>query len=90
MRQDESAGVQKALAKIGLKLNVVDAKQDFFMAKTHIDDKEVGPLSQVIDPQEKRKIIGDTFIRVTENYLKTLGLDLQNTFLVQGNLASRI
>jgi len=86
MRQDESASVQKALAKIGLKLNVVDAKQDFFMAKTHIDDKEVGPLSQVIDPQEKRKIIGDTFIRVTENYLKTLGLDLQNTFLVQGTL----
>ena len=86
MRQDESQAVKIALAKIGINLTVIDAKQDFFAAKTKIAGQEIGPLTKITDPQVKRKIIGDTFIKVTENYLRTLNLDLDNVFLAQGTL----
>lgn len=86
MRKNESKDVKIALEKIGLKLKIVDAKDDFLSAKTLISEKKVGPLDQMTDPQQKRKIIGDTFIRVTEKYLKTLNLDLDKIFLVQGTL----
>jgi len=96
MRKDESKKVFEALQKYGLKLHVVDASAQFFGASTKIRkpvkngespefyDSQV--LSQTVHPEEKRKIIGDTFIRVTEKEVKQLQLDPNNIFLAQGTL----
>jgi len=51
-----------------------------------IPDRRTLPLHQVIRPQEKRAIIGDTFIRVTREQMAELGLTMDQTFLVQGTL----
>ncbi|KPJ49273.1 MAG: GMP synthase, partial [candidate division Zixibacteria bacterium DG_27] len=58
--------------KIGLNLRVVDASKEFLER-----------LKGVIDPEEKRKIIGRTFIEVFETEAKKLG---KIKFLAQGTL----
>jgi GMP synthase (glutamine-hydrolysing) len=86
MRYQESAAVKAALESLGLKLLVVDAFTTFQNATTVIGGKVVGPLKTITDPQEKRKIIGDTFIKIAKDYLQTLHLDLDSVFLAQGTL----
>ncbi len=44
------------------------------------------PLSQTIDPEEKRMIIGDTFFRTAIQQMYNFGLDPSKDFLVQGTL----
>lgn len=66
MRQDESAGVVRALQKIGLKVVKVDASKDFAEARTVIDGEETEQLQITLNPEVKRKIIGDTFMHVSE------------------------
>jgi len=58
-----------------VQLKVVDAKERFLNA-----------LSGVIDPEEKRKIIGREFIRVFEAAAKEISQDNKVDFLVQGTL----
>ena len=43
-------------------------------------------LAEEIDPQAKRLIIGDAFMRVARQRMAALGLGPDNTFLVQGTL----
>ena len=42
------------------------------------------PLQCVINPEEKRKIIGDTFMKVADETLSELNLDAKEVFLAQG------
>lgn len=86
MRKDESENVEIALNKIGLKLHVVKAKEIFLNANTEYKGEQSKKLSEVVDPEEKRNIIGDTYIRVTEKKIKELRLPLDKTYLVQGTL----
>ncbi|MFH1590004.1 MAG: glutamine-hydrolyzing GMP synthase [archaeon] len=86
MRLNESKNVKKFLTKQGIKLDVIDAKEEFYSATTTINKKETKQLRKTIIPEEKRKIIGDTFIKVAERHIKQLGLNSNNTFLVQGTL----
>lgn len=73
MRKDESQTVVEYLKKeLGLKISLVDAK-DIFLTR----------LKGVIDPEEKRKIIGKTFIEIFEKEVKKIG---NVRFLVQGTL----
>jgi GMP synthase (glutamine-hydrolysing) len=51
-----------------------------------IPDYHTLPLCQVVRPEEKRIIIGDTFIRVARQQMAELGLTMDNCFLVQGTL----
>ena len=44
-------------------------------------------LNQTVQPEEKRKIIGDTFMKVADEALKELKLDPNDTFLAQGDLS---
>ena len=56
LRQDEGAQVHKMLSEdLGVNLTVIDAS-DLFL----------GRLKGVLDPEQKRKIIGNTFIEVFE------------------------
>jgi GMP synthase (glutamine-hydrolysing) len=86
MRKDESKKVIEALKNVGLTVMSVDASERFATATTKIDGKETLPLSETTSPEEKRKIIGDTFVKVTEQELAKLDLNLDKVFLVQGTL----
>ena len=72
MRKDESKNVKKLMEKIGLNYHFIDAGNDFYTA-----------LKGVEDPEKKRKIIGEKFIRIFEKVA-----DKENVeYLVQGTIA---
>jgi GMP synthase (glutamine-hydrolysing) len=72
MRKGETEDVDKMLRRLGVNHIVVDASDEYFEA-----------LKGVIDPERKRKIIGEKFIRVFEREAKKFGAE----FLVQGTIA---
>jgi GMP synthase (glutamine-hydrolysing) len=73
LRQGEREQVTKALrATLENELIVVDAAEEF-----------LGALKGVIDPEQKRSIVGERFIRVFEKQAKSLG---NPRFLVQGTI----
>lgn len=86
MRKNESKTVQEALEKYGLHLKVINAQATFAQATTEIHGEKTLPLDQVTEPEQKRKIIGDTYIRVAEAALKELDIPRENILLVQGSL----
>jgi GMP synthase (glutamine-hydrolysing) len=72
MRKGEIKNNEKLLKKMGLNVIVVDAKERFY-----------SKLKGVIDPEEKRKIIGELFIRVFEEIARK-----ENArYFVQGTIA---
>ena len=86
MRLHESRKVEAALKKSGLELQVIDASTDFYTATTFIKGNETLALNQIVDPETKRKIIGDTFMRVSSKAINSLGLNPAEVYLVQGTL----
>jgi GMP synthase (glutamine-hydrolysing) len=72
VRKDEAGLAKEMLAKAGVVLHVVDASRDFFSA-----------LRGVEEPEGKRKIIGERFIRVFESEAKKR----KAHFLIQGTIA---
>ena len=72
MRKGETDSVDKMLGRLGVNHIVVDASDEYFEA-----------LKGVIDPERKRKIIGEKFIRVFEREAKKFGAE----YLVQGTIA---
>jgi len=72
LRLNEEKKVLDMFRKIGVKVHYIDAS-NLFLKK----------LKGVIDPEKKRKIIGNYFIKVFENYTKKLG---KFKFLAQGTL----
>ena len=59
LRKNEVEQVKCMFAAMGIKLDAIDAKSEFYTA-----------LSGVTEPEQKRKIIGKTFIDVFESYTK--------------------
>jgi len=91
MRKNESARVKEALARLNLNLQVVDASETFYAATTKITRPDgttyfTESLDTTINPEEKRKIIGDTFMHVAQAEIARLGLKAESTFLAQGTL----
>ncbi|MEE2748100.1 MAG: glutamine-hydrolyzing GMP synthase [Candidatus Thermoplasmatota archaeon] len=72
MRKGETEEVREMLTDLGLNLKVVDASERFFK---HLEG--------VTEPEEKRKVIGEQFIRVFEEEQVTCGAK----YLVQGTIA---
>jgi GMP synthase (glutamine-hydrolysing) len=72
MRKNESENVKKYMDELGLNYRFIDAKDEFYKA-----------LKGVVDPEEKRKIIGEKFIRLFEEVAEKEGVDC----LVQGTIA---
>ena len=87
MRKNESNIICENLKKLGLK-NLIreNAKNYFFNTVVEIDGKNVGPLVNIVDPEIKRQIIGELFIKIANNVIERLGLDPENTFIAQGTL----
>ena len=74
MRHDESLGVIKTLKEFGVKnVKLVDAADEF-----------VGALKGITHPEEKRKIIGNMFITVSNREAEAL--NLSNWLLAQGTI----
>jgi len=72
MRKNESSNVEKLMKKMDLNYRFVDASKEFYSA-----------LKGVEDPEKKRKIIGEKFIRVFEKIAEKEKIE----FLVQGTIA---
>ena len=72
MRLNETKFVSSMLENLGVQYKVIDASKRFYEG-----------LRGVIDPEEKRKIIGELFIRVFEEEARKYG----GKFLVQGTIA---
>ena len=49
-----------------------------------LQQQMTAPLHAVTNPEEKRKIIGDTFIKVADEALVELDLQANEIFLAQG------
>jgi len=72
MRKGETENVSAIMAEIGVELTVVEASERFFQH-----------LKGVTDPEAKRHIIGEQFIRVFEEEQRKVGAK----YLVQGTIA---
>jgi GMP synthase (glutamine-hydrolysing) len=72
MRKNESEDVKKLMKKMKLNYRFIDASKEFYSA-----------LKGVEDPEKKRKIIGEKFIRVFEKVAQKEKVE----YLVQGTIA---
>jgi GMP synthase (glutamine-hydrolysing) len=72
MRKNETEKVRAAAKSLGVELHVLDGRERFLNA-----------LSGVSDPERKRKIIGEAFVRMFEEEARKLGV----SFLIQGTIA---
>lgn len=86
MRKNESAKVTEALSTLGAHLTVINSTEVFSNSSTTIKGEIVGPLHKMIEPEKKRKIIGDAFMKVAEDELRKLQLDPEQMFVAQGTL----
>lgn len=74
MRQGESEEVRASLGELGaMHVHPIDASERFYAG-----------LAGVTDPEQKRRIIGDLFMRVQAEEIRALGI--HNAFLAQGTL----
>jgi GMP synthase (glutamine-hydrolysing) len=74
MRKDETKSVRASLERLGAKrLHILNCEDEF-----------LGALRGVIDPEAKRKAIGDLFITIQER--ETARLGLEDAFLAQGTI----
>jgi len=72
MRKGESADVKKLMERMGLNFRYIDASKEFYK-----------DLKGITDPEKKRKIIGEKFIRVFEKVADEENVE----YLVQGTIA---
>lgn len=87
MRKDESDIICKNLEKLGLKNLIRENVEDaFFNTIVEINGQKVGPLTKIVDPEEKRNLIGDIFVRVVRKTAEKLNLNFDKTFWAQGTL----
>lgn len=87
MRKDESATIQQAFERIGFdKLTTIQAT-DYFINTPVLDGgKEYPNFFHILDPELRRRVIGQRFVEVAERHLRSLELDLNDVFLAQGTL----
>ena len=72
MRKNESESVKKLMEKMGLNYRFIDASNEYYKA-----------LKGVEEPEKKRKIIGEKFIRIFEKVADEENIE----YLVQGTIA---
>jgi len=75
MRQGETESIERTFEDLDLELRVLDRKDVF-----------LGKLDGIEDPEEKRKIIGNTFIEIFTEEARSLGAEV----LVQGTIYSDV
>ncbi|XP_056638879.1 GMP synthase [glutamine-hydrolyzing] [Diorhabda carinulata] len=94
MRKNESSKVHNSLLKIGLDVKVIRAASNFMEGTTIVPvDKQESSRTMVTkmlcnttNPEEKRKIIGDIFVKIADEIVADLNLKTEEVFLAQGTL----
>ncbi|CUG90419.1 GMP synthase, putative [Bodo saltans] len=92
MREGESAAVVEALSVIGVVVHRIDAAEDFANATTEVPAKGsreayiTRKLKDCVSPEDKRHIIGNTFMKVCDNVTASMNLDVDKLLLAQGTL----
>lgn len=95
MRKNESQRVEQSLEKLGLRVKVINASHQFLYGTTTIpmDSRDPNSRTRVTkllcmtsNPEEKRKIIGDVFVKVANEVISELNLKPEEVFLGQGTL----
>ena len=95
MRKNESNSVEQSLQEIGLNVTVIRAAHTFYngttaISVTHSDGtsrkRKSSTLNTTENPEEKRKIIGDTFMKVANDFVEELNLKPEDVYLGQGTL----
>lgn len=95
MRKNESVKVQLSLQKVGLNLKMINAGRSFYGGTTVVpidknDNNNRTKVTKVLcmtaDPEEKRKIIGDVFVKISDEIIADLNLKADEVFLAQGTL----
>ncbi|XP_052285932.1 GMP synthase [glutamine-hydrolyzing]-like isoform X2 [Dreissena polymorpha] len=93
MRKHESEQVEKSLNSLGLHVKVIKAAHQFYSGRTYISSdcdgkkkRKTNSLATTVDPEEKRKIIGDTFMKVANELIEELCLKPEDVYLGQGTL----
>ncbi|KAK1168494.1 GMP synthase [glutamine-hydrolyzing]-like [Acipenser oxyrinchus oxyrinchus] len=95
MRKRESKSVEEALKKLGINVKVINAAHTFYNGTTTlpISDEDRTPrkrisktLNMTTNPEEKRKIIGDTFVKVANEVIGEMNLKPEEVYLAQGTL----
>ena len=72
LRKNESEQVRNLFQRLGIHLDYIDASERFFEK-----------LKGIKDPEEKRKIIGELFIRIFEEFAEEKDIE----YLIQGTIA---
>uniref|UniRef100_F7DMF9 GMP synthase [glutamine-hydrolyzing] n=1 Tax=Ornithorhynchus anatinus TaxID=9258 RepID=F7DMF9_ORNAN len=97
LNQDQVIAVHidnEALKKLGIRVKVVNAAHSFYNGTTTlpISDEDRTPkrisktLNMTTSPEEKRKIIGDTFVKIANEVIGEMNLKPEEVFLAQGTL----
>ncbi|KAL0275251.1 UNVERIFIED_CONTAM: hypothetical protein PYX00_003165 [Menopon gallinae] len=94
MRKNESLLVGESLRKLGLELRIINASHQFFEGTTTIPaDSKKGTkvrltkmLCHTLNPEEKRQIIGDVFLKVANEVIADLNLRPDEVMFGQGTL----
>ncbi len=86
MREGENAWVKETLAEAGIEVIIYNAVETYLNATTMIDGVQTHPLCEVIQPETKRKIMGDNFISIQEHMAEILELDPDKYILAMGTL----
>lgn len=76
LRKDEAKGILEAFKPLGMQLDVEDASDEF-----------LGKLDGVTDPEEKRAIIGQTFLDVQKRVSERMNLRIEDGWMLgQGTI----
>ncbi|XP_059618880.1 GMP synthase [glutamine-hydrolyzing] [Phlebotomus argentipes] len=92
LRQNESEAVEKCLGEININVIVKRAHHQFLNGTTTVKQPgshystDTPMLSMTTNPEDKRKIIGDVFVKVTDEVIKELKLKPEDILLAQGTL----
>ena len=74
MRKNESKNVVESLNALGLDVKSFNYTDEFLNARVILrDNVETPQLRNVVNPEEKRMIIGDTFIRCKDHIIQRVG-----------------
>eukprot|EP00299_Pterocystis_sp_00344_P017518 c8773_g1_i1.p1 GENE.c8773_g1_i1~~c8773_g1_i1.p1 ORF type:complete len:632 (-),score=169.49 c8773_g1_i1:47-1909(-) len=86
MRFGETDKVVQALTDVGVDLKVMRVADKFLAGTTVIDGQTTAELGHVTSPEVKRKIIGDMFMRVLEDFIQTAQIKAEDIYFAQGTL----
>lgn len=92
MRKNESENVVKTLRDIGVDVILKSAYHQFSKGTTQVKlpgslySSDTQMLCVTVNPEDKRKIIGDVFVKVTNEVIKELNLKSEDVYLAQGTL----